>query len=103
MSRRPDVDVTLEGGAAAVSATIARVGAQLDRAHPLYRSVTWTRRCRDAPAPGQFAQIEIAGPALDGVFILPAEAAPSLDQVRIVEDGEIVERSITVLDRPGAQ
>lgn len=92
------VDVTLEGGAA-FTATVARVGAQLDartRFIDLYLdpgdAVTRLR-------PGQFAQIEIAGPALDDVFILPAEAAPSLDQVRIVEDGEIVERAITVLDR----
>ncbi len=97
--QQADVQVSLEGEAAAVSATIARVGAQLD---PRTRFIDLFLDPGEAAArlrPGQFAEIEIEGPALTGVFILPAEAAPSLDQVRIVEDGEIVERSITVLDR----
>jgi RND family efflux transporter MFP subunit len=92
------VDVSLESGEV-FTATIARVGAQLDARTRFIDLFLNPGDAVERLRPGQFAQIEIQGPSLDGVFVLPAEAAPSLDQVRIVEDGQIVERAITVLDR----
>ncbi len=97
------VRVTLEGSTTTFSARIARVGAQLDART---RFVDLFLQPDDAALdlrPGEFAQIEIQGPAIDEAFILPAQAAPGLQLIKIVDDGVIVEREITVLDRPRGQ
>ena len=91
--------VRLEGADASFTAMIAREGASLDARTRFIDLFLDPGEARTRLRPGEFAEITIAGPALEDVFILPAEAVAGLNQVRIVEDGVITERSITVLDR----
>jgi RND family efflux transporter MFP subunit len=97
------VRVTLEGASDSFEARVARIGALLDartRFVDLFLDPgDATRRLR----PGEFAQIRLEAPPLENVFVLPAIAAPSVNAVRVVENGAIVERQITVLDRPRGQ
>ncbi len=94
--------VTLEGGPR-FEAQIARVGALLNSRTRFIDLFLAPGDAAPSLRPGQFAQIEISGPTATNVLTLPAEAAPSLDVVRIVQDGLIVERQVTVIDRPRGQ
>lgn len=92
-------EVRLEGAAAGFSASIAREGARLDARTRFIDLFLDPGEARTALRPGEFAEINIAGPVLEDVFILPAEAVAGLDQVRIVQDGVITETRVGVLDR----
>ncbi|MFW6413204.1 MAG: efflux RND transporter periplasmic adaptor subunit [Oceanicaulis sp.] len=94
------VRVRLEAGGPAFDARVARVGARLDertRFIDLYIDPGPEGRVLQ---PGLFADVEIEGPLLDSVMILPAGAVIGLDQVRLVEDGRVVEEQVRILDRP---
>lgn len=97
------VRVAFEDGTRAFDAEIVRVGAQLDARTRFIDLYIAPGEAATQLRPGQFAQIEIMAPTRDDVLVLPAVAAPSLNVVRIVENGEILERTITVLDRPRGQ
>ncbi|MDE0114821.1 MAG: hypothetical protein OXN84_21380 [Albidovulum sp.] len=51
------------------------------------------------PAPGTFAEVEIFGPRLEGVFILPESAAREQDNVWIVEENALRSLAPTTLRR----
>ncbi len=97
------VSITFEDGTRGFDAEIVRVGAQLDARTRFIDLYIAPGEGATQLRPGQFAQIEIMAPTREDVLVLPAVAAPSLTVVRIVENGEIVERTITVLDRPRGQ
>lgn len=93
------VEITLEGADETLSGSVVRVGARLDERT---RFVDLFMSAGDQGAslqPGLFADVRIAGPVLDDVMRLPAAALSGLDTARVVEDGVIVERTLTVLDR----
>ncbi len=55
----------------------------------------------DALRPGQFADIRIEGPTLEGVARIPAAALSGVDQVHVVREGAIERVAIEVRDRDG--
>ncbi len=100
---RGEAHVSLEGSTASFPARIARVGAQLDSRTRFIDLFLDPGDAASNLRPGQFASIEIEGPTQRDVFILPAAAAPGLTLIKVVDGGLIVERDITVLDRPRGQ
>lgn len=96
------VEITIEGTETNLQGEVVRVGARLD---DRTRFVDLFIRTEDTGAlqPGLFADLSIAGPTLSNVMVLPAAALPGLDSVRVVENGVIAERAVTVLDRPRGQ
>ena len=82
------------------SGEIVREGARLDDRSRLINLFI-------APAepgalrPGQFADVRVEGPTLDGVARIPAAAVIGVDQVHIVRDGAIERVSVEVRDRDG--
>ena len=91
--------VRVEGATAGFSASIAREGARLDARTRFIDLFLDPGEARTALRPGEFAEIDIAGPVLEDIFALPTEAVAGLDQVRIVQDGVITETRVRVLDR----
>lgn len=94
------VTLSLEAGGPRFPARVERVGARLDertRFIDLYIDPGPEGRTLQ---PGLFADVAIRGPLLEGVMILPAAAVAGLDEVRVVEGGEILSERIEVLDRP---
>lgn len=96
------VEITIEGTEASFRGRVARIGARLD---DRTRFVDLFIQADDAAAlqPGLFADLSISGPTLSDVMVLPAAALPGLGTVRVVENGVIAERAVTVLERPRGQ
>ena len=81
---------------------IVREGANLDprtRFIDLFIAPASPERLR----PGQFVDVRITGPDLEGALMTPASALAGLDQVRIVRNDRIEEVEVDVLDRAGDQ
>ncbi len=90
----------LEGRSEVIEAQVVREGASLDprsRLTALYLVPLGDALLR----PGEFADIEIEGPVLEPVFVLPAAAATGLDLAYRVAGGTIEEIKIDVLARDG--
>ncbi len=97
------VQITIEGASTPLQGRVARVGARLDERTRFIDLYIDAGETRAALRPGLFADLRIAGPTLESVMILPAAAVRGLSRVRIIEDGRIAEREVTVLDRPRDQ
>jgi RND family efflux transporter MFP subunit len=97
------VEITLEGEQGVLTGTVARVGARLDERTRFIDVFIRPEGGGAALQPGLFADVSLAGPTLRDVMILPAAALPGLETVRVVEDGVVAERSVTVLDRSRGQ
>jgi len=97
------VEITLEGEQGALPGTVIRVGARLDERTRFIDLFIRPEAGGAALQPGLFADVSLAGPTLENVMILPAAAVPGLDTVRLIENGVVVERRVTVLDRSRGQ
>jgi RND family efflux transporter MFP subunit len=94
------VRLSLEAGGADFNGRIERIGARLDERTRFIDLFIDPEREGEAMQPGLFAAVQIEGPLLQGVMILPGAAVAGLNEVRLVEDGVIVSERIDVLDRP---
>lgn len=94
------VEIAIEGGDLRLPGEVARIGARLDDRTRFIDLYIRLIEADGALQPGLFADLSITGPTLSPVMTLPAAALPGLDTVRVVHDGVIAERSVTVLDRP---
>ena len=95
--------ITLEGAERPLSGSVARVGARLDERTRFVEVFIEPGEAGADLRPGLFADVRLSGPVREDVMMLPAAALPGLDTVRVVEDGVIGERTVTVLDRPRGQ
>jgi len=99
-ARGASVRLSLEAGGPAFNGRIERIGARLDERTRFIDLFINPEREGEAMQPGLFAAVQIEGPLLQGVMILPGAAVAGLNEVRLVEDGVIVSERIDVLDRP---
>ena len=97
------VRLSLEAGGQDFDGRIERVGARLDERTRFIDLFINPEREGEAMQPGLFAAVQIEGPSLQGVMILPGAAVAGLNEVRLVEDGVIVSERVDVLDRPRGQ
>lgn len=91
--------IQLEGASAPLAGIVDRVGAELDGRTRFVDVFIRPLNPQLALRPGLFADVVIDGPEIDRALIVPAAAAPGLDAVRVVDNGVIAERDVTVLDR----
>ncbi len=97
------VRLSLEAGGPGFPGEVARVGARLNERTRFIDLFIEPAAGDLELQPGLFADVEIQGPLLQDVMILPAAAVAGLNEVRLVEDGVIVSERIEVLDRPSGR
>lgn len=95
-------EVRFENTANPIAARVVREGAALDE-RTRFIDLHLEPETHTGLQPGRFAEVRLNGPVLEEAMILPAAAAPGLDQVRVVRNGVIETLEIEVLDRPRGQ
>lgn len=91
--------LTLSETGQQIAAIVEREGAELN---PRTRFIDLFLRPETPSAlrPGQFVDVTLDGPFLEGVMTLPARALIGLNTVLVVRDGQIEPQTVRVLDRP---
>lgn len=93
------VAIRVEGAEMALQGRITRIGAQLDERTRFIDLFIDAGDTRAELRPGLFADLQITGPTLEDVIILPEAALRGLSKVRVMEAGRVAERDVRVLDR----
>jgi RND family efflux transporter MFP subunit len=93
------VQIAIEGFEDSLQGRIDRVGAQLNDRTRFIDLYIQTVASSAALQPGLFADLELIGPTLSDVMILPSAGLAGLETVRVIDNGVVRERSVTVLDR----